>query len=138
MPRDPEVDAEPEAPLSELTAKVPLDPASAGKSRVPLPGLVFIGLYMLILAALVTLGVVQGHFPAAYIIFAALFVTAGFGLVRLFRWAWALTLGAVTLLMSYYLWLFLSMKMGQAAVQGGLNLVFFLYLVRTEVRKRLR
>lgn len=116
----------------ELTA------GSAGTSRTPLPGLIFIGLYMLVLATVTVFGVVQGHFPRAYLIFAALFIIAGFGLVRLFRWAWALTLGAVALLMSYYLWVFLSMKIGPAAVQSGLNAVFFLYLVRVEVRSKLR
>ena len=140
MPQDPEVETESESQPDELTAKVPLDPAAgtAGKSRMPLPGLIFIGLYMLVLAAVVTFGVVQGQFPKAYLIFAVLFVTAGFGVVRLFRWAWALTLGAVALLMSYYLWLFLSMKIGPAGVQGGLNFVFFLYLIRVEVRSKLR
>jgi hypothetical protein len=133
---------EPEDHADLLTAKVPLDPAAGnatgGGSKMPLPGLIFIGLYMLVLAAMVTFGAVQGHFPLAYLIFAALFVTAGFGLVRLFRWAWALSLAAVFLLMCYNAWLFSSTKMMEAAVQGGLNLIVFLYLVRAEVRSGLR
>jgi len=67
-------------------------------------------------------------------------VTASFGLIRLFRWAWALTLAAVFLLSCYYAWLFSHGQMpGEVAlVQIGLNLVLFLYLVRNDVRSRLR
>ena len=56
----------------------------------------------------------------------------------LFRWAWALALAAVLLLAVYNLWIFSSVHQGAALVQGLLNLVFFLYLVRPEVRERLR
>ncbi|WP_263355996.1 hypothetical protein [Acidicapsa ligni] len=126
----------------ELTAKVSLDPAAdpvAGKGKfVLLPGLVAIGLYMLVLATVVAFRVVGGTFSPLFLIVAALFVAASFGLLRLFRWAWALTLSAVFLLMSYNLWLFASEKQAPGAVQGLLNLVFFLYLIRVDVRSRLR
>ena len=56
----------------------------------------------------------------------------------LLRWAWALALAGVFLLVVYNLWFFASMHQGAALVQGLLNLVFFLYLVRPEVRERLR
>jgi len=56
----------------------------------------------------------------------------------LFRWAWALALAAVFLLAGYNLWFFSTQHQLPALVQGLLNLVFFLYLVRTEVRERLR
>ena len=52
--------------------------------------------------------------------------------------ALALTMAAVFLLMSYNLWLFFMQKQAPGAVQGALNLLFFLYLVREDVRKRLR
>jgi hypothetical protein len=129
---------------NRLTAKVSLDPAAngtgttPGKSALPLPGIVAIGLYMLVLAATVTFGVVGGHIPRLLLILAPFFVTASFGLLRMFRWAWALTLSAVFLLMSYNLWLFINQKQPPAAIQGVLNLVFFLYLVRVDVRSRLR
>ena len=38
----------------------------------------------------------------------------------------------------YDLWIFTSQHQGAALVQSLLNFVFFLYLVRTEVRARLR
>jgi hypothetical protein len=106
---------------------------------VPLPALVFISLYLLVLAVVIVLGVVSGgHYPALFLIFAAIFITASGGLLLLFRWAWALALAAVLLLAVYDLWIFSSQHQGAALVQGSLNLVFFLYLVRTEVRAKLR
>ena len=104
-----------------------------------LPGLVFINLYLLALAAVIILGVVAGgHYPPLFLIFAAGFISASLGLMLLFRWAWALALAAVFLLVVYNLWIFSTQHQGAALVQGLLNLVFFLYLVRPEVREKLR
>jgi dolichyl-phosphate-mannose--protein O-mannosyl transferase len=107
--------------------------------RLPLPGLAAICLYLLALAGVIILGVVSGrHYPPLFLLFAAGFIAASAGLLLLFRWAWAMTLGAVTLLTVYDLWIFASQHQTPALVQGLLNLVFFLYLVRTEVREKLR
>ncbi len=125
-----------EEPQTELTAKVPLEPTAADGAKVlPLPGMIAIALYMLVLAAVVSFGVVGGHYPPFLLILAP---TASFGLLRLFRWAWALTLSAVFLLMTYNLWIFFEQQQAPGAIQGVLNLVFFLYLVRADVRSRLR
>ena len=106
---------------------------------LPLPGLAAISLYMLVLAGVIILGVVGGrHYPLLFLVFAAVFITASAGLLRLLRWAWALTLSAVLLLVVYNLWIFASLHQLPAMVQGLLNLVFFLYLVRPEVRGKLR
>jgi hypothetical protein len=106
---------------------------------LPLPGLAAISLYMLVLAGVIIFGVAGGrHYPPLFLIFSAAFITAGAGLLRLLRWAWALTLSAVFLLVVYNLWIFTSMHQLPAMVQGLLNLVFFLYLVRPEVRVRLK
>ncbi len=106
--------------------------------RMPLPGVAAIALYLLLISGAIVLGFVQGHYPAVYLVFAVVFVTSGAGLIASFRWAWALALAAVFLLMSYDLWIFTWMHQLPPAVQGLLNLVFFLYLVRPEVRQRLR
>ncbi len=104
-----------------------------------LPGLVFINLYLLALAVVIILGVVAGgHYPPVFLIFAAGFISASLGLMLLLRWAWALALAAVFLLVVYNLWIFSAQHQGAALVQGLLNLVFFLYLVRPEVREKLR
>jgi glycerol-3-phosphate acyltransferase PlsY len=109
------------------------------RELLPLPGLAAISLYLLALAGVIVLGVVDGrHYPPLFLIFSAGFMAASAGLLLLLRWAWALALGAVFLLVVYNLWIFSSRHQGAALVQGLLNLVFFLYLVRTEVRERLR
>ena len=128
-----------ESEPNNLTAKVPLDP-SAGKAEpvMPLPGMVAIALYMLVLAGVISFGVVGKHITPIFLIVAPFFVTASFGLLRMFRWAWALTLAAVFMLMSYNLWLFAAQHQLPGAVQGLLNLFFFFYLVRVDVRARLR
>ena len=126
-----------ESEPDHLTAKVGLEPAVAGKVAL-LPGVVAIALYMLVLSAVITFGVVGKHIPWIFLLLAPFFVTASFGLLRMFRWAWALTLSAVFLLMSYNFWFFATQREAPRAIWGLLNLVFFFYLVRVDVRSRLR
>src|ERR1035437_6033130 len=102
------------------------------RNRLPLPGLAAISLYLLLLSGVIVVGVVSGHYyPQFFLVFAA-------GLLLLLRWAWAMALGAVFLLVVYDFWIFSIQRETPALVQGLLNLVFFLYLVRTEVRAKLR
>jgi hypothetical protein len=127
-------------PDDSAEASGPNAPSSQSQRRelLPLPGLAAIALYMLVLAGVSILGVANGQFRSAYLIFSAFFITAALGLLRLFRWAWALALGAVVLLVTLFTWKFLTEHQYPFLVQGLLNLVFFLYLVRTEVRGKLR
>jgi hypothetical protein len=115
-----------------------LSPASG--PQLPPPGLAAIALYLLLLAGTIILGVASGgHYPPLFLAFSALFIAASAGLLLLFRWAWALALAAVLLLSAYNFYVFSrSPQLPSALVQGMLNLVFFLYLTRTEVRKKLR
>ncbi len=108
------------------------------RELLPLPGLAGIALYMLVLAGVSILGVANGQFRPVYLLFSAFFITAALGLLRLLRWAWALTLSAVVLLITLFTWKFTTEHQYPFLVQGLLNLVFFLYLVRTEVRSKLR
>ncbi len=113
-------------------------PQPARRELLPLPGLAAISLYLLVLAVVIVVGVVGGrHYPPLFLLFAAGFIAASAGLLRFLRWAWALALAAVFLLTAYNLWIFSSQHQIPALVQGLLNLVFFLYLVRPEVRERL-
>jgi len=114
-----------------------------GQSGVPrkeglLPGLVAIAVYLMLLAATNIVGVVRGQTRPLYLIFSVVFVTAALGLMRLLRWAWALALAAMVLLSAAFFWQFAKLHFGPALIQGLLNLVFFFYLVRAEVRVRLR
>lgn len=111
----------------------------ARSDLLQLPGIAAISLYLLMLAGVIVVGVVSGrHYPTLFLFFAAGFITASAGLLLLFRWAWALALAAAFLLAGYNLWIFSSQHQGAALVQGLLNLVFFLYLVRPEVREKLK
>jgi hypothetical protein len=120
-------------------------PAGNGQTQppqrelLPLPGLAAISLYLLLLAGVIILGVVAGrHYPPLFLVFAAFFMAASAGLFLLLRWAWAMTLSAVFLLAAYNIWIFSSQHQLPSLVQGLLNLVFFFYLVRPEVRSKLR
>jgi hypothetical protein len=114
-------------------------PQPPGRDLLPLPGLAAICLYLFVLAGVIIFGVVGGRrYPPLFLIFAAALITASAGLLMLFRWAWALALAAVFLLVAYNLWIFSTQHQGAALVQGLLNLVFFLYLIRPEVREKLR
>ncbi len=108
------------------------------RAILDLPGVLAISLYLLVLAGVLILGVAGRHYPVLFLLLAAAFVTASAGLILLLRWAWAAALAAVFLLACYNLWIFGAEHMGAALVQGLLNLVFFLYLVRPEVREKLR
>ena len=103
-----------------------------------LPAVIVIALYMFLLAAYNVVNVAKGLIRPPYLIFSAIFFAAAMGLLLLFRWAWALTLAAVLLLSGLFLWRFSAQHELAFLLQGALNLVIFLYLVRPEVRDRLR
>ncbi|MGA3130984.1 MAG: hypothetical protein ABSD59_09300 [Terracidiphilus sp.] len=115
-----------------------VEPKAPRAALMKLPGLIAISLYMLLLAIVVVVFVVQGRVGPLFLVFPVLFIAAAFGLMMLLRWAWALTLAAVALLAGSFFWACVSQHMPQFLLQGLLNLVFFLYLVRTEVREKLR
>jgi len=110
----------------------------SSRDLLSLPGMAAISLYLLALAGVVILGVAGRHYPPLFLLFAAAFIAASAGLLLLLRWAWAMALGAVFLLAIYDLWIFSRLHELPVLVQGLLNLVFFLYLVRIEVRSKLR
>jgi uncharacterized membrane protein YvlD (DUF360 family) len=117
-----------------------MDPTAkpAPREWLPLPGLAAIALYMLVLAGVNILGVVGSYVRPAFLIFSAAFIAAGLGLMLLFRWAWTLTLAAVVLLLGLFFWKFSQQHDLPSLAQALLNVVFFLYLVRPEVRAHLR
>ena len=120
------------------------DPAPPGSppqpklQLVPLPGLIAIALYLLLLSLVIVVGAVGGHYPKLFLLLPVFLLAASGGLLMLLRWAWAMALAAVVLLSGYNLWLFATLHLAPSLIQGLLNLVFFLYLIRTEVREKLR
>ncbi len=102
------------------------------------PGIIAVCGYMLLLAEAAVVSVVQGRAGAVYLVFAVMFIAAGLGLLFLLRWAWALALAAVSLSAAWSLWSFSTQHSAAFLVRGSLNLVIFLYLMRTSVRAKLR
>ncbi len=118
------------------SAHAPVRPMQ--RELLPLPGLAAIALYMVVLSGINIIGVVNGYVRPMYLVFSVAFIAAGLGLLLLFRWAWIMTLSAVVLLMGLFMWKFSTQRDMASIAQGLLNAVFFLYLVRPEVRTKLR
>ncbi len=113
------------------------------ESKLPLPGMAAISLWMLALSLIGVVGVLSGHYPSGgarigVLILCTLFAVAGLGLIRMRRWGWALTLGAALCSVCYWCYSLFRFHQPQAGVWIVINLVFFLYLVRSEVIGRLR
>jgi hypothetical protein len=109
-----------------------------GSQLFKLPGLIAISLYMLLLSGVTVVSVVEQHTGYVYLVFSVFFIAGALGLLLLLRWAWALTLAAVAILSGSFLWGFSRQHSYSSLVQGLLNLLFFLYLVRTDVREKLK
>ena len=100
-------------------------------------------MYLLLIAMLNAFAAMRGTFglgTARYSIFGVctLMVVGVFGLIRLKRWGWAITTAGCLLMAGGYFYGFHHAHAVPYIVQGVFNLMFFLYLVRTEVRERLR
>ena len=103
-----------------------------------LPGLVAIGVYMIFLAGMNVVSVVNHHADVLLLVLSPFFIAGALGLLLLFRWAWALTVAGLALTAGMYFYGFATQHASSSLVQGFLNLLFFFYLVRTEVREKLR
>jgi uncharacterized membrane protein (DUF2068 family) len=113
------------------------------ESKRLLPAMAAISAWMLVLSVLAVAGVLGGHYPAgsariAVLLLGTLFAVAGLGLMLMRRWGWSLTLAAVFCSMCFGWYSVFHLHQGQWAVMAVINLIFFLYLVRPEVRDRLR
>jgi hypothetical protein len=124
--------------MTKMHSSKTKSPTAPAEYRGLLPAMAGIALYMFVLAGVVGYGAATGRFPRLFLIVCVLFLAAAVGMIRLYRWGWALTSAASFLLMSYGIWAYLHTRMAAALVMSFLNLIFFLYLVRPEVRDRLR
>jgi uncharacterized membrane protein (UPF0136 family) len=107
-------------------------------SKPPLPGMAAIALWMLVLAVLGVVGVFSHRYPTGVLALSTIFAAAGLGMIQRRRWGWALTLGAVFCTMCFGCYLLFRFRQPPGAFMAVINLVFFLYLVRSEVIGRLR
>ena len=108
-----------------------------------LPGIAGIAMFMIFMTMLNAFAALKGAFgtsAAKYSVLAicTLQAVGVFGLLRLKKWGWAIVTAGCLLLSSGDFYIFERTKTGFFLIRALLVLVFFLYLVRTEVRERLR
>jgi uncharacterized membrane protein (DUF2068 family) len=115
-------------------------PAPNSSSERPklLPGMAVIALWMLLLSVLGLVGVATHSLPRMALLMCVGFGAAGAGLMRLQRWGWALALAAAFLSVCYGVYVLLRFHQGPMIGMIVVNLIFFLYLVRSQVIDRLR
>lgn len=128
-PSDPSNLQGPQKPQQEAAAK--------------LPGVAAIALWLLLEAVIGVLGVLTQHFAThtarlTVLAVCTLFALAGLGLLQMRRWGWALALAAAFLTSSYGIYVILRFHQNNYWVMTLVNFVFFFYLVRPEILRRLR
>ena len=82
-----------------------------------------ISLWMLALSVMGVAGVLSGHYPSGggrvvILFLCTVFAVAALGLIRLRRWGWALTLGAVFLCMCFGCYSLFRFHQGQIQCAG--------------------
>lgn len=115
----------------------------APKPTGSLPGIAAIAVWLLLEALIGVAGVFKGQFTGhstriAVLAIATLLALASLGLMRLQRWGWALALGAAFLSSSYGLYSIVRFHQSQSWVLTLVNFVFFFYLIRPQILRRLR
>jgi hypothetical protein len=108
-----------------------------------LPGVAAICLFLLFLTMVNVYGALRNAYGVGVgkygVLAICTLLAAGiFGLLRLYRWGWSLVLAGCLLLAAGDMFFFSKTHVGFFLVRGLFELMFFLYLVRTEVRDRLR
>jgi hypothetical protein len=123
---------------------MPDDPQTPPVTRQPLlPGMAMIAMYLMLIAMLNAFAALRGTFGAGaprYSIFGvcSLMVIGVFGLLRMARWGWSIVTAGCLLMAAGYFYGFHRAHAAPYVVQGIFDMLFFLYLVRPEVRERLR
>jgi uncharacterized membrane protein (DUF2068 family) len=112
-------------------------------SAAKLPGVAAISLWLLLEALIGVAGVFTQHFNThtarlTVLAVCTLLAVASLGLMRLQRWGWALALAAAFLTSSYGIYIILRFHQSNYWVMTLVNFVFFFYLVRPEILRRLR
>ena len=112
-------------------------------SAARFPGVAAIALWMLLESLIGVFGVLTGHFAShgariAVLAVATLLALAGLGLLKMQRWGWALALAAAFLTSSYGIYIILRFHENNYWVMTLANFVFFFYLVRPEILRRLK
>lgn len=140
----------------EASARVRKERAAAANSdRVSdsagpqmLPGMAMIALFVLVYALMNVVAAYRGLFGYGITRYGTLgvctmLVVGVFGLLRLRRWGWALVLGGTLFTAFSYVLRFITahLPINQSAgllIWAAFFTIFFLYLIRDEVRQRVR
>lgn len=107
-----------------------------------LPGVAGIALFLLFFTLLNVFAALTGKFgtganKSGVLAFSTLLAGGIFGLLRMRRWGFAIVLAGALLLSAGYFYVFRLTHQLPPLVQGFFMLLFFLYLVRPEVRDRM-
>lgn len=106
-----------------------------------LPGMAVIALYLLVFSMLNAFAAIKNIFGTGGVKYSilgvcTLMVAGIFGLLRLRRWGWAIVAAGCVLMAAGYFYGFHMAHRLPYIIQGLFALVFFLYLIRVEVRDR--
>lgn len=113
------------------------------RAKGMLPGVAGISLFLLVVVMVNAFAALRGAFGTGsskygVLVICTLLAAGIFGLLRLRRWGWALVLGGCLTLSLGNFFVFTRLHALPFLVQALFALLFFLYLVRPEVRERLR
>ncbi|MDE1160711.1 MAG: hypothetical protein PW792_02065 [Acidobacteriaceae bacterium] len=106
-----------------------------------LPGMAAIAMFLLLVTMLNAFAAMRGLFgtgaPRAGILGVCTLLLIGiFGLLRMRRWGWALVTGGCLVISIGDIYFFTHTHAAFFVVRGLLELCFFLYMVRSDVRDR--
>ena len=108
-----------------------------------LPGIAGIAMFMMFMTLANVYAALTGVYGRGFgrygvLLLCTLLAAGIFGLLRLYKWGWALVTAGCVLFAAGYFYYFSKTHIGFFLVQGLFGLVFFLYLARQETRERLR
>jgi phosphoglycerol transferase MdoB-like AlkP superfamily enzyme len=117
------------------------DMTKAPKGKM-LPGIAGIGIFLLLMTLLNVFAALSSRFGAgagrlSILALSTLLVAGILGLFKMRRWGHAIVLAGTLLLSAGYFYLFAHVHQLPLLLQGFFMLLFFLYLVRPEVRDRM-
>lgn len=124
--------------------KLPPGSVPARESNGPrmLPGMAMIAIFMLFIALANSINVITHRSTTrasalyAILVVSTAIVVGVFGFLRLRRWGWALLLGGCFFYSLGNVVLFFQTHRTGYLLPAAFSMVFFLYLVRTEIRER--
>jgi hypothetical protein len=136
-----------ETPAPDLETKLKHGPlpvvTPAGERAGMLPGVAGISMFMLLVTMLNAFGALRGAFgstAAKYSVLGVctLLMVGILGLLSLRRWGWSLVICGCLLMSVGDIVFFWKTHVGFFLIRALLEVVFFLYLSRSEVRERLK